>query len=389
MNKRSRIYLDYASITPLDKRVLKIMQPFFGENFHNPSSLYLEGRKNREEINHARKKIAHILQVKPTEIFFTSGGTESNNIALQGAFNSLKGKKIHMITSKVEHSSVLEIFKYFETKGVNVTYLSVDAKGVINPQLVIDALREETALISLMYGNNEIGTINNISKISKLISKIRKEKKQKPVIFHTDASQGACYLNIRADYLGADLITIDGTKLYGPRGCGVLYIKRGTPISPIIFGGGHEEGIRSGTENTPSIIGLAEALTICQEEKDLETKRLIKLRDYAVNKLRKSIPDLVLNGSQEERLPNNINICLPGIDSEFMVIKLDLKGIACSSVTTCKNLMDDSSSYVIEDLDAKCAKSSLRISLGRFTTKNELDKALKIIIKTYLHIKSN
>lgn len=384
INKKKRVYLDHASITPIDKRVLKVMEPYMKENFHNPSSLYEEGRFVRAQINQARKKIAHILQVKPNEIFFTSGGTEANNIALQGIFSYFqkksKGKKMHMITSAVEHSSILEIFKYFETKGVKVTYISVDEEGLISPSKVIKALRPETILVSLMYGNNEIGTINNISKLSKDITKERKTKKQKPAIIHTDASQGACYLNIRADHLGVDLLTIDGSKLYGPRGCGALYIKRGTPISPIIFGGGHEEGIRSGTENTAAIVGLAKALEICQEEKKKETKRLEKLRDYAIKALQESIPNLILNGSKKERLPNNINICIPGIDAEFFVIKLDLKGVACSSVTTCRNLMDDSASYVIEDLNKKCSKSSLRISLGRFTTKKELDKALKIII---------
>lgn len=391
-----RIYLDYASITPIDAKVLKAMSPYLVSNFFNPSSLYEEGRIARKAIEDARRRVAHALQSKAGEIFFTSGGTEANNIALQGAFRALQRKrkdkkKMHMITSSIEHSSVLEIFKYFETKGVHVTYLSTDEEGLLSPSHVIDSLRENTVLISLMYGNNEIGTINDISKIAKEVARDRKSKGYDPVLFHTDASQGACYLNIRADYLGVDLLTLDGSKLYGPRGVGALYAKRGTGLEPILFGGGHEEGIRPSTENTASIVGLAEALSLAEKEKLEERERLRILRDHAFQVLCSKIPDIVINGSETERLPNNINFCVPGIDSEFLVIKLDLRGIACSSVTTCRNMMDNSSSYVIEELDKarkaagmkkNCSRSSLRLSIGRFTTKKELDQALRTIVST-------
>lgn len=380
--KNPRIYLDYASITPLDPRVLKSMLPYLKDNFHNASSLYQEGLITRDAVNEARKKVAYYFQSKPNEVIFTSGGTEANNLALQGVYSVLDHKiKIHMITSRVEHSSVLEVFKYFETKDVDVTYLDVDTEGKISTDSLIQSIRKETRLISLMYGNNEIGTINDIARLSKEIKKHTEKKKYKKIIFHTDASQGACYLNIRADYLGVDLITIDGSKLYGPRGSGALFIKNGTALQPVIFGGGHERGIRSGTENTSAIVGLARALEICQEDRVVETKRLEKMRDEVIEKLISNIDGLTINGSLKNRLPNNINFCIKDMDSEFMVIKLDQQGIACSSVTTCKNLMDDSSSYVIENLNPNCSRSSLRLSIGRHTDNEELDRAVKIIIK--------
>ena len=387
MKEKKRIYLDYASITPLEPRVLKSILPYLTKNFYNPSSLYEEGRVARQAIDQARKDIALIFQVKASEIFFTTGGTESNNLALQGVFEALKrkNKKLHMITSSVEHPSVLEIFRNFETKGVKVTYLNPDEDGLVTSEKTINALRKETVLVSLMYGNNEIGTVNNISKIFKEVKKFRSENNLGPIITHTDASQGVCYLNIRADYLKADLVTIDGSKIYGPRGIGALLVKRGTLLSPIFFGGGQEEGFRSGTENTASIVGLAEAFKIVEKEKQKENDRLKKLTNAAVKKILKNLPETIINGSLDERLPNNINVCFPELDAEFLVIKLDLLGISLSSVTTCKNLLDDSSSYVIAELDknrkTSCSKSSIRISVGRFTIKQELDKAIKIIIK--------
>jgi cysteine desulfurase len=413
--KQKRIYLDYAAITPIDKKVVDVLHKQNKSNFYNPSSLYFEGRKVKNLSEEARKSIAKSFQCKIDEIYITSGGTESNNIAIQGVYryqkNILKRKKIHMITSTIEHSSVLEAFRYIEAQGVMVTYVSPDEEGLVRPEMILKYINKDTVLISLMYGNNEIGTVNNISRISKDIKNFTKKNKINSIIIHTDASQGACYLNMRADYLGVDLITIDGSKLYGPRGTGVLYIKRGTKISPLFLGGGHERGIRSGTENIPAILGLAEALKICEKQKISEQKRLSILRESAFQYLTDNIPGLLINGSKKERLPNNINFCINGLDSEFLVIKLDLLGIACSSVTSCKNIGDDSSSYVIEELDkarkklsdkinsrnnsssfypsgsSDCSKSSIRLSLGRFTTLDELKRALKIIVKTALALK--
>jgi cysteine desulfurase len=389
--KSSRIYLDYASTTPIDKRVALLMEQISRKFFYNPSALYEEGRQTRKIINEARKKVASVLQSKPDEIFFTSGGTESNNIAIQGIIKKFKSENHnripHIITSSIEHSSVLEVFSELQKYGVEVTFVSPDDNGLVHFQEIMEQVKDNTILISLMYGNNEIGTISPISRIFKEIKRIRENEKKDRIFFHTDASQGAVYLNVRADYLGADLVTLDGSKLYGPRGVGVMYKKRGVKIEPIVYGGGHEEGIKSGTENTASIAGFAEALNIAEKEKIKEGERLVKLRDHAFEFFKKNIPGVIINGDTNKRLPNNINICIPGLDAEFAVIKLDLEGIACSSVTTCRNIGDDSSSYVIDELyknkrnqaGADCSHSSLRISIGRNTKKTELDMAVKKI----------
>lgn len=373
-----RAYFDYASTTPLDKRVFKAMKPFISRAFANASSLYKEGVEVRKAIEEARKKVAQVLQSKPEEIIFISGGTEGNNIAILGTYfhhkNVLKKEKIHFVTTSIEHSSVIEVFEHIRSLGAKVTYVSPEEDGIVSAKKIEEAFRPETVLVSVQYANNEIGTIQPIREIGKTI--------KEGIVFHVDACQAGAYLSLLVHDLHVDFLTLDGSKIYGPKGSGILYKKRTAQLVPIIFGGGQESGVRSGTENAAAIVGFAEALNIADKEKHEESKRLRMLRDRMIKELLGKIKNLRLNGDIAKRLPNNINICLPGLDAEYTVLRLDALGFAISSVTSCKNISEDSSSYVMEELykNDSCAKSSLRITLGRFTTENEAGRFMKALL---------
>ncbi|MDD4988810.1 MAG: cysteine desulfurase family protein [Candidatus Pacebacteria bacterium] len=383
MNKK-RIYLDYASTTPLDKEVFEAMKPFFSENFENPSSLYTGGVSAKKAVADARKSIGGEFGVRAEEIIFTSGGTEANNMALLGVFRSAKKKisKPHVITSVIEHPSILEVCKQIEKEGGEITYVPVSENGIVNPKDIAKVLQKNTILVSVMYANNEIGTIQPISEIARLIRQFQKDYGVK-IAFHTDASQAANYLPLKVDSLGVSLMTLDGSKIYGPKGVGVLYKKKEVSIEPILFGGGQEVGVRSGTENVPGIVGMAKALEKCAQIRSSESARLTGLRDFLIAEILKKFPKVTLNGDQVRRLPNNVNICFPELDAEFAVIKLDEAGIACSSTSACNNLSENPFSYVIGALPDKkgCERSSLRFTLGRETVKTELDNVLKILSK--------
>jgi cysteine desulfurase len=404
-----RVFLDYASITPLDKKVeeemIKVQKKFWA----NPSSLHTEGEMAKNVLEEARIRIARILHCRASEIFFTSGGTESLNLAILGIVKNSQGLPLgngdpkgrpwgipHIIVSTIEHPAVLEPIKFLlKNKEIEVSFVAPNEKGMINPESIKKEIKENTILVIVQHANNEIGTIQPIQKIAEII---RTHKKSQgfplthPYLL-VDACQSVLYENVSLERLGADLLVLDGIKMYGPRGMGILAIKHGTKISPIVFGGGQEGGLRSGTENVPGAVGLAKALEIGVKMREKETKRLTTLRDYAINKILKEILPLrqgsagqaSLNGSLENRLPNNINVCFPGQDSEFLVIKLDTLGFAVSAASACHTLSLENGSYVIESLGKpECASSSLRITLGRSTKKSDLDKfisALKKLIK--------
>lgn len=384
--KKKRAYFDYASTTPLDSRVFSAMKPYLLEHFANPSSLYKEGVIARKAVEESRRKVATILQVKPDEIVFTSGGTESNNMAILGTYwyhkNVLKKEKLHFVTTSIEHASVLEVFEYIRSLGGKVTYVSPEENGIVSVKKIEEAIRPETVLVSVMYANNEIGTIQPVREIGKMLKTI---KTGTDIVFHIDACQGALYLPLIAHDLNVDLLTLDGSKIYGPKGVGILLRKGGvitSGISPIMFGGGQEGGLRPGTEHTSGIVGFAEALCIAHKEKQKESARLKKLREYLFTELTKKSKNIKINGDREKRLPNNVNICLPGLDAEYAVFRMDVLGFMISSVTSCKTLSEDSSSYVIEELyqDDSCSKSSLRITLGRFTTQREVKQLIKALV---------
>lgn len=363
-----RVYLDYAAATPLDTRVKKEMEKaekFFG----NASSIHGEGAKAKEILDSARKKIAGVLGCKSGEIIFTSGGTESDNLAIFGIARNFKNG--HIITTKIEHSAILEPCRQLEKEGFEVTYLSPDKNGFINPEDVKKSLREDTILISVIYANNEIGTIQPIREISKIKGK---------TYFHTDACQASGFLNLKVETLGVDLLTLNASKIYGPKGVGILYKKLSIKIFPLIYGGGQEGGLRSGTENPVLCAGLAKALEIVEENKKEESQRLSDLRDYFIDKILTEVPNSELNGSSKNRLPNNVNVHFKGCDAEELLIKLDLRGIACSSASACSATLC-TPSHVIAALGKKnnAEMQSLRFSMGRNTNKKELDCVIKVL----------
>jgi cysteine desulfurase len=385
--KKKRIFLDYASITPVDKRVVAEMDRVSGVTFANPSALYKEAIVAKDFITESRNKIAKILNSRKDEIIFTSGGTESNNFALLGLFEANK-KSVsnpHIITTKIEHPAILEVCKEIERRGGEVTYLPVSKEGIVALKDIREALKKNTILVTVSYANNEIGMVQPIHDIGRLIKDFRQKNNTNFPYFHTDACQAGLYLSLNVLKLGVDLLTLDGIKMYGPRSSGILYVKSDVEIHPVIFGGGQEGGLRSGTENTGVIAGLGVAMELAEKMKEKESLRLSKLRDYAIDSIIKNFPTARLNGSKEFRLPNNINFCFSGLDAEFAVISLDVFGICASYSSSCRTLKEDSSSYVIENLGIDgCDKSSLRFTLGRDTNKSDIDTLITVLKKIVL-----
>lgn len=397
-----RVYLDNASTTPVSKEVKKVMDKYMTDEFGNPNSIHRMGVAAKKAVLDARKTVALAFNSHPDEVIFNSGGTEGNNATIFGVLNHLrkngvKYSDMRAITTNIEHSSVLECFKELEIRGVAVDYAPVGENGIVDPMTIKKLLKPETVLVSVMYTNNEIGTVQPIKEIAKVIRDFKKSLPStsfffpqpktynlKPItypFFHTDACQAPLFLNLNVQELGVDLMTIDGQKIYGPKGIGGLFIKRGVLIEPIIFGGGQERGLRSGTENVPFIAGLSKAIEIASKNRIKNSERLSKLRDYFIKKIEEKIPQAALNGDRIQRLPNNINISIPGIDPEFVVFQLDENGIVCSTKSAC--LKDESASYVIEALgrDKEYAQTSLRFSLGLDTTRKNIDYVVNTLTK--------
>ncbi len=371
------IYLDNAATTPVDPLVIKAMAPFWREKFGNPSSLYKQGIEAKRAVEGNRKTIADLLGARPSEIIFPAGGTESINLAILG----VKGK--HIVTTKIEHHAVLKSCEALAEQGNTVSYVVVDREGFVNLEELKKSIKPQTVLVSVMYANNEVGTIEPIAEIGKILRKInvgRAAKKLPPILFHTDACQAAGALDLNVNRLGLDLMTLNGSKIYGPKQTGLLYVRAGIQLRPLIYGGGQEQGLRSGTENVPGIVGLATALDLAERGKAKENLRLTKLRDYFIQKLLK-LPGVSLNGPQRQgRLANNINICLEGVEGEALMLYLDGYNIAVSTGSACATSLTDPS-HVIMALGKSAveAQSSIRMTLGKFTTKQELDYVLKVL----------
>ncbi|MBN1646271.1 IscS subfamily cysteine desulfurase [Candidatus Woesearchaeota archaeon] len=373
MKSEREIYLDNSATTQVDPRVKKAMDKYLIKEYGNPGSFNTVGLRAKNALESARHKIAEMLNAHKREIVFTGGGTESINLAIKGVARCNKSKGKHIIISKTEHHAVTETCNYLERyEEFEITRLNVDKYGRVLPETLEKAIRKDTILVSIMYANNEIGTINGIKSLVKVAHK-------HGVLFHTDACQAAGFLDINVKNLGVDLMTLNSSKIYGPKGVGLLYIKRATPIHPIIHGGGQEWKMRSGTENVSGIVGFAKALEICQEEQEQETKRLTELRDYLIRELLK-IPKTVLNGHPTERLPNNINISFIDIEGEAILLYMNDQGICASSGSACTSTTLDPS-HVITALGVpyEVAHGSVRFSLGRFTTKEGLDKLISIL----------
>jgi len=364
----------------LDAKVLEAMIPYFSQHFGNPSSLHTVGQEARYALDEARERVAGVLNCRPREVVFTGGGTESDNAAIHGVATALHETGNHIITSSVEHHAVLHACQYLESQGFEVTYLPVDAEGMVQPESVYNAINERTTLVTIMYGNNEIGTINPISEIAKSI-KERAGELSRTIVFHTDAVQAAGYLDLDVASQGVDLLSLSGHKFHGPKGTGVLYIKRGTPYLPLIHGGGQERERRSGTENIPGIIGLSLALESANAIREETGQRCSALRDRIIGSVLEQIPGTRLNGHATERLPNNANFSFTGVEGEPILLGLDVAGIAASSGSACSSgSLEPSHVLLALGQSAETARGSLRLTLGRDNTDEEVDYLLGVLV---------
>ena len=367
------IYLDNAASTAVHKDVLDEMLPFLKEQYGNPSSIHRFGRQADKAIRNARKRISELINSSPDEILFTSGGTESNNTALYGIAHSNKGN--HIITSSIEHEAILEPCKRLEEEGFRLTYLPVDNHGFVNPHDLKDALSEDTCLVSIMFANNEVGTIQPIQEISSIC-------KEKSVVFHTDAIQAIGKVPINVEILGVDLLSISSHKINGPKGVGALYIKKGIQITPLILGGGQEKGLRSGTENVANIVGFGKACQLANENLELNITFLKNLRDYLITNVTQQIPNVTLNGDHEKRIPNNTHFTFLGVNGEDLIIKLDENEIAASTGSAC-SVKTQKASHVLQAMGFSHEQitGSLRLTVGIYNTTEELEKTVMTLKK--------
>lgn len=367
------IYLDNAATTKTAEEVVKAMLPYFMESYGNPSSIYSLGSQARKAVNQARRTIADSIGAKMEEIYFTAGGSEADNWALKAAAEAYEGKGRHIITTKIEHHAILHTCEYLEKKGFEVTYLDVDEDGLVHPRQVADAIRPDTILISIMFANNEIGTIEPIAEIGSLA-------KEKGILFHTDAVQAFGQLPIQVDEMHIDMLSASGHKLNGPKGVGCLYIRTGVKIRSLLHGGAQERSRRSGTENVPGIVGFAAAVERMGRIREEKCSRERELRDYLIQKIESEIPYCSLNGHRERRLPNNVNISFRFIEGESLLIMLDMKGICASSGSACTSGSLDPS-HVLLAIGQKHeeAHGSLRMTLSEENTREEIDFVVETI----------
>lgn len=376
-----QVYLDHAATTPLDPRVREAMLEFLGEKFGNPSSFHQIGKQANDAIDNARARIARVLGAHSDEIIFTSGGTESDNLAILGYARKNQSQGKHIVTTAIEHHAVLEVVEHLEKKeGFEATYLVPNRDGLVSVEQVEAALREDTILVSVMCANNEIGTIQPIAEIGGMIKRWREDHGRLALAFHTDACQAAGYLDLNIGKLHVDLLTLNGAKIYGPKGIGALFVKRGIKLQPLQFGGSQERGVRPGTENVPGIIGLARALELVAQEKEAESVRLAKLRDALIGGIQAKIKKTRLNGHQTLRLPNNVNISFMDIEGEALVLYLDAAGIYASTGSACASASLDPSHVILAlGLPPEVAHGSVRFTLGHDTTKEDIDYVLETL----------
>jgi cysteine desulfurase len=368
-----RIYLDYAATTPTDPEVVKAMLPYFSDRFGNPSGIYSFGREGKAAIEEAREKIAVLLGANREEIVFTSGGTESDNFALKGVAYANQDKGNHIITSSIEHHAVIEPSKFLEKRGFRVSYLPVDKEGLVNPGDVKKAITDKTILISVMQANNEIGTIEPIREIGKIA-------REKEICFHTDSVQSFGCLPLNVDDLNVDLLSISGHKLYGPKGVGALYVRKGTRITSFMHGGDQERRRRASTENVPAIVGFGKAVEIAGKKMDEEAKKLVLLRGKLMKGIFEKIKHVRLNGHPLKRLPNNVNVSIEFVEGESLLLNLDLEGIAASTGSACSSSSMEASHVLLAlGLSPEVAHSSLRLTLGRYTREEDIDYVLEVL----------
>ncbi len=369
------IYFDNAATTKLDDEVLKEMLPYLKDNYGNPSSIYKLGREARKAIEDSREKIAKVLNCKANEIYFTAGGSESDNTAIKGIAKANKKRGNHIITSKIEHPAVLETCKQLEKEGFEITYISVDEKGIVNLEELKKSIKPTTILITIMFANNEIGTIQPIEEIGKIA-------KENNIYFHTDSVQAVGSIKIDVQKLNIDSLSLSGHKFYGPKGVGALYVKTGIPFEKFISGGHQERNKRAGTENVAGIVGIGKAIELAYENLDEYNKKIKELRDYYVKQVEEKIPYIKINGDMEKRLPGNSNISFRFIEGEGLFLNLDLKGICASSGSACTSgSLEPSHVLLAIGLPHEIAHGSLRVSIGKYNTKEEIDYLIENLME--------
>jgi len=368
-----RIYLDYAATTPTHPEVVKAMQPYFSDVFGNPSSIYSYGQEARGALEEAREKVAAFIGASSDEVVFTSGGTEADNFALEGVAYANESKGNHIITSPIEHHAVLETCKFLERRGFDVTYLPVDEYGLVDPADVKKAITGKTILISVMYANNEVGTIEPIAEIARVA-------REAEICFHTDAVQVAGHIPIDVNQLGVDLLAMSAHKLYGPKGIGALYIRKGTKLVAFMHGGDQERKRRASTENLAGIVGFSKAVELVRQDMDAETERLTSLRDRLIHGILEQVSDSRLNGHPRLRLPNNANVSIDYVEGESMVLNLDLEGICVSTGSACSSSSLEPSHVLLAiGLCHERAHGSLRLTLGQWTNEAEIGRVLEVL----------
>lgn len=367
------IYLDNAATTPTDPEVVKAMLPYFTEIFGNPSSLHSFGQDAKRAIEESRERVASFIGASAEEIVFTSGGTESDNYALKGVAMALRDKGDHIITTSIEHHAILETCHYLEKQGFRVTYLPVDGLGIVDPSAVEKAITEKTILITVMHANNEIGSVQPLAEIGGIA-------REREIYLHTDAVQTFGHLPINVDDLGVTMLSASAHKLYGPKGVGILYIRKGAKLAPFLHGGEQEKGRRASTHNVPGIVGLGKAVELAGKNMPWEMEKLSSLRDKFIHTVLEKIDHTRLNGHPVKRLPNNANMCVEYIEGEAMILRLDMSGISCSSGSACSSTSMEPS-HVLKSigLAPEFAHGALRFTLGKFTTAEEIDQVLSLL----------
>ena len=369
------IYLDNSATTRLDDEVLKEMKPYLTEEYGNASSIYKLGRNTRNAVETAREKVAKAINAEPEEIYFTSGGTESDNTAIRGIAYNNKKKGNHIITSKIEHPAVLETCKQLEKEGFKVSYIDVDENGIIDLTQLKNSIQDTTILISIMFANNEIGTIQPIKEIGTIA-------RENNIYFHTDSVQAVGSIKIDVKEMNIDSLSMSAHKFYGPKGVGALYIKKGIAFQKFMNGGHQERNKRAGTENVPAIVGMGKAIEIAYSDLEKHTKQIKDLRDYYINQVKDKIPYIKINGDMEKRLPGNSNISFRFIEGEGLLLNLDLKGICASSGSACTSgSLDPSHLLLAIGLPHEIAHGSLRISIGKYNTKEEIDYVVESLVE--------
>jgi cysteine desulfurase len=386
METERRVYLDHAATTPLDGRVLEAMQPYLTTVWGNPSSIYYEAREARKGLDAARRMVAAVLGARPQEIVFTSGGTESDNLALRGVANGARRRGNHIITTAIEHHAVLHTAERLEQEGFRVTYLPVDREGFVDLGALERALDKETTLVSVMYANNEVGTIEPVAEVVRIV-----KARDPHIMVHTDAVQAAGYLDLDVDRLGVDLLSLAGHKIYGPKGVGVLYVRARTPFLPQMLGGSQEKNRRAGTENVAGAVGMATALRLADEERGERIERVRPLRDRLLEDVPRRIPGTRITGPADPdgRVAGSFSCCFQGVEGEAVLLQLDLNGVSASSGSACTTAsLEPSHVLLAMRLPHELARGSLRLTLGKDTTSEDIDRLLEVLPRAVERLRS-